>query len=147
MSDAATPAKKVSREGIVLIKSFEGFRPRAVQRQEGGWIIGYGHTLSAREGATVSEGDAELLLRYDLLPIEHSVNTAAPSVLNQHQFDALVSFGLSVGRERFETSDVLTRLSSGATAEAAEAMMAWPARSKTPRLVWRYFSDSRSLVT
>jgi lysozyme len=119
--------RKISREGIVLIKSFEGFRPRAIARAEGGWIIGYGHTLSAREGATVSEADAELLLRYDLLPIEKSVNTAAPGVLNQHQFDALVSFGFSVGRDRFDTSDVLARLSSGATTEAAEAMMAWPA--------------------
>lgn len=127
MSDASTPPRKISREGIVLIKSFEGFRPRAVQRPESGWIIGYGHTLSAREGASVSEGDAELLLRYDLLAIEKSVNTAAPGVLNQHQFDAVVSFGFSVGREQFETSDVLTRLSVGAPNEAAEAMMAWPA--------------------
>lgn len=127
MSDASTPVRKISREGIVLIKSFEGFRPRAVPRAEGGWIIGYGHTLSAREGATVSEGDAELLLRYDLLPIEKSVNDAAAGAVNQHQFDALVSFGFSVGRERFETSDVLARLVGGAPDEAGEAMMAWPA--------------------
>ena len=50
---------KISREGIVLIKSFEGFRPRALQREDGGWIIGYGHTLSAREGASVSEADEQ----------------------------------------------------------------------------------------
>ena len=31
MSDATTPRLKVSREGVVLIKSFEGFRPRAVR--------------------------------------------------------------------------------------------------------------------
>lgn len=127
MSDASTPVRKISREGIVLIKSFEGFRPRAVQRAEGGWIIGYSHTLSAREGATVSEADAELLLRYDLLPIEKCVNDAAPGGVNQHQFDALVSFGFSVGGDRFETSDVLARLIGGAPTEAAEAMMAWPA--------------------
>ena len=53
----------------MLIKSFEGFRPRAVQREDGGWVIGYGHTLSAREGATVSEAEAELLLQYDLIPV------------------------------------------------------------------------------
>ena len=43
---------KVSREGIVLIKSFEGFRPQAVARPEGGGVIGYGHTASAREAFT-----------------------------------------------------------------------------------------------
>ena len=51
MSDTPKPRLKISREGIVLIKSFEGFRPRAIRREDGGWVIGYGHTLSAREGA------------------------------------------------------------------------------------------------
>ena len=110
----------------MLIKSFEGFRPRAVLREEGGWIIGYGHTLSAREGAAVSEGDAELLLRYDLLPVEKAVNDAVSGDLNQHQFDALVSFAFSVGVDRFAESDVRQRLNAGAPGEAADAMMGWP---------------------
>ena len=110
----------------MLIKSFEGFRPRAIQREHGGWIIGYGHTLSAREGATVSEADAELLLRYDLLPVEKSVNDTVPGDLNQHQFDALVSFAFSVGVEDFAASDVRQRLNAGAPGEAADAMMGWP---------------------
>lgn len=110
----------------MLIKSFEGFRPRAIQRAEGGWIIGYGHTLSAREGATVSESDAELLLRYDLLPVEASVNDTIPADLNQHQFDALVSFAFSVGVDRFAASDVRQRLTAGAPGEAADAIMGWP---------------------
>ena len=126
LSDAARQKLKVSREGIVLIKSFEGFRPRAIQRAEGGWIIGYGHTLSAREGATVSEADAELLLRYDLLPVEASVNETVPGPLNQHQFDALVSFAFSVGVDHFVGSDVRQRLKAGAPVEAADAMMGWP---------------------
>lgn len=126
MSDAASHNLKVSREGIVLIKSFEGFRPRAIQRVEGGWIIGYGHTLSAREGATVSEADAELLLRYDLMPVEKTVNETVPADLNQHQFDALVSFAFSVGVDRFASSDVRQRLNAGAPGEAADAIMGWP---------------------
>ena len=110
----------------MLIKSFEGFRPRAIQRAEGGWIIGYGHTLSAREGASVSEADAELLLRYDLLPVEKTVNEAVPGDLNQHQFDALVSFAFSVGVADFAGSDVRQRLNAGAPGEAADAIMGWP---------------------
>lgn len=110
----------------MLIKSFEGFRPRAIRRENGGWVIGYGHTLSAREGATVSEADAELLLRYDLLPVEKSVNETVPGGLNQHQFDALVSFAFSVGVDRFASSDVRQRLNAGAPGEAADAMMGWP---------------------
>lgn len=110
----------------MLIKSFEGFRPRAIRREDGGWVIGYGHTLSAREGASVSEADAELLLRYDLLPVEKTVNETVPGDLNQHQFDALVSFAFSVGVDRFAGSDVRQRLNAGSPGEAADAMMGWP---------------------
>jgi lysozyme len=117
---------KVSREGMVLIKSFEGFRPRAVRREDGGWVIGYGHTLSAREGLSVGEADAELLLQYDLLPIVKLLHDQAPAGLNQHQFDALASFAFSVGAEPFTGSDVLQRLNAGSADEAADAMVGWP---------------------
>lgn len=125
MSDATTQRLKVSREGMVLIKSFEGFRPRAVAGDNGGWVIGYGHTLSAREGASVSEADAELLLQYDLLPVVKMLNDQAPG-LNQHQFDALASFAFSIGVDRFMASDVARRVSSGALGEAADALIGWP---------------------
>lgn len=117
---------KVSREGVVLIKSFEGFRPRAVARPEGGWVIGYGHTASAREGLTVGEADAELLLQYDLLPVVKALHERVTAPLNQHQFDALASFAFSLGVERFIASDVLARVNAGAAAEAADALFGWP---------------------
>jgi|GEM_PF-295637 lysozyme len=123
LSDTTKPTK-ISREGVILIKSFEGFRPRAIQRADGRWTIGYGHTQSAREGLTVSESDAELLLQYDLIPVAQAVKTIqAP--LNQYQFDALSSFAFSVGVDRFKTSDVLARLNAGAPQEAADALMTW----------------------
>ena len=125
MSEATTQRLKVSREGMILIKSFEGFRPRAVQDQDGGWVIGYGHTLSAREGLTVGEADAELLLQYDLLPVVKMLNDRAAG-LNQHQFDALASFAFSIGMDRFLTSDVAGRVASGALGEAADALIGWP---------------------
>lgn len=117
---------KVSRAGIVLIKSFEGFRPAAARREDGRWVIGYGHTASAREGATVSEQDAELLLQYDLLPVVAAVSDNAPHALNQHQFDALASFAFSIGVERFLKSDVLARLRAGEVERAADALIGWP---------------------
>ena len=115
---------KISREGIILIKSFEGFRPHAVRRDDGRWVIGYGHTLSAREGGVVSEPDAELLLQYDLLPVATALN-ALPAPLNQHQFDALASFVHSIGLDEFQSSDVLSRLTAGAQGEAADAIIGW----------------------
>ena len=124
--DTPRPRLKVSREGIVLIKSFEGFRPRAVRDENGRWTIGYGHTASAREGLTVGEQDAELLLQYDLLPVVKALNEQVAIPLNQHQFDALASFAVSVGVERFLASDVLRRLNAGHAGEAADALIGWP---------------------
>lgn len=125
MSDTVQKPSRVSREGVVLIKSFEGFRSRATHRADGRWVIGYGHTLSAREGLKVTEAEAELLLQYDLIPVVKAV-TAVPATLNQHQFDALASFVFSIGVERFEASDVLASLTADAHTEAADALIAWP---------------------
>lgn len=124
VSDVVQKPTKVSREGVILIKSFEGFRPRAVQRNDGRWMIGYGHTQSAREGLTISESDAELLLQHDLIPVVGAVK-AIQTPLNQHQFDSIASFAFSVGIDRFKTSDVLARLNAGAPGEAADAMTGW----------------------
>jgi len=126
VSDTTRSRLKVSREGIVLIKSFEGFRPRAVQDEAGRWLIGYGHSASAREGLTVGEQDAELLLQYDLLPVVKALNEDVSAALNQHQFDALASFAISVGIECFLSSDVLQLLNAGFAGEAADALIGWP---------------------
>lgn len=123
---------KVSREGLLLIKSFEGFRPRTVRRRDGVPVIGYGHVKSARPGATITEAEAELLLQYDLLPIVEAINSRVSIPLNQHQIDALASFIFSVGVQRFEGSDVLERLNAGSTAQAAEALSGWPDRVQPP---------------
>ncbi|WP_339930276.1 glycoside hydrolase family protein [uncultured Brevundimonas sp.] len=118
---------KVSREGVVLIKSFAGFRSRAVRSEDGRWVIGYGHTASAREGLVVAEADAELLLQYDLLPVVKNLNRGIGRPVNQHQFDALASFALSIGVDRFLGSDVLQRLNDGLPTQAADALIGWPA--------------------
>jgi GH24 family phage-related lysozyme (muramidase) len=115
----------VSREGVLLIKSFEGFRPRAMQRSDGRWVIGYGHTHSAREGATVSEADAELLMQYDLIPVVKAVAANVTAPLNQHQFDALASFAFSIGTDRFAASDVVEQLNAGSARQAAASLSTW----------------------
>ena len=125
MSEAVPYPTKVSRDGVALIKSFEGFRPQAVRRSDDRWVIGYGHTASAREGASVSPADAELLLQYDLIPVVAAIREAVTTKLNQHQFDALASFAFSVGIERFRVSDVLVLTNAGRMDQAAAAIVGW----------------------
>lgn len=146
VSVAAPHRRKVSREGLLLIKSFEGFRPRTVLRRDGTPVIGYGHSRSARPDAVVSEAEAELLLQYDLMPIVALLNERVRLPLNQHQFDALASFIFSIGLERFQGSDVLARLDDGAPAEAAVALSGWPERASPPvDALYRRRSAERAL--
>lgn len=128
----------------MLIKSFEGFRPRAVQAEDGHWVIGYGHTASAREGAVVDEADAELLLQYDLLPITAALNERIDGPINQHQFDALASFAISVGLKAFLASDVLRRFNAGQAKEAGDALIGWP-EPESPDAAPRRRSAERAL--
>jgi lysozyme len=116
---------RVSRAAIELIKRFEGYRRNAAQLPDGRWTIGYGHTLTAREGADVSEPDAEALLVYDLIAVQHALNESIYAPLTQNQFDALCSFAFNVGLDNFRRSQVLKRLNAGAHVQAACAMELW----------------------
>jgi lysozyme len=119
------PRYQVSRAAVDLIKRFEGYRMKAAQLPDGRWTLGYGHTLTARGGASVSEQDAEALLLYDLITVAHAVNENVYTPLNQNQFDALVCFAFNIGTENFIRSGVLRRLNEGALLQAASAMDMW----------------------
>lgn len=119
------PRHQVSRAAIELIKKFEGYRQKTAQLPDGRWTIGYGHTLTAREGAEVSESDAEALLLYDLIAVAHAVNEHSYTPLTQNQFDALCCFAFNVGVENFRRSSVLRRVNEGQLLQAACAMEMW----------------------
>lgn len=119
------PRHQVSRAAVDLIKRFEGYRQTSAQLPDGRWTIGYGHTLTARPGATVSEKDAEALLLYDLISVAHSVNEHTYTPLTQNQFDALVCFAFNIGLENFLRSGVLRRINEGSLLQAACAMEMW----------------------
>ena len=119
------PRHQVSAAAIELIKRFEGYRRKAVRLPNGRWTLGYGHTLTAREGAEVSPEDAEALLLYDLIEIAHAVNELTLAPLNRNQFDALCAFVFNIGVENYRTSMVLRRLNQGAALQAAACMELW----------------------
>jgi len=129
LSKAPTHPSGLSREGLLLIKSFAGFHPQAVRRRDGVLSIGYGHSQTARLGVTITEHEAELLLLHDLIPVIKAIHAHVKTPLNVHQFDALASFILSIGIERFTTSDVLEHLNRLETQNAAQAMIGWPDRT------------------
>ncbi len=116
---------QVSRAAIELVKPFEGLSRAATRLPDGHWSIGYGHTASAREGATVSEQDAEALLIYDLRKAAEVVRQAVFSPLSANQFDALCAFVFNVGAAEFRTSGVRQLINQGDLLKAAFAIEAW----------------------
>lgn len=126
---------KMSRDGLELLKEFEGLRLTAVRLPDGRWTMGHGHTQHAREGVSITAADAEALLLYDLIPVAAAVNDAVGPQISQNQFDALVCFAFNVGVEAFRDSEVLRRVNQERMTEAALAMAIWRAGAFNGRRV------------
>lgn len=110
-------ARRTSDEGIDLIKRWEGLRTAAYDDNGaaagGTWTIGYGHTGGVKPGDTISEAEAERLLREDLREAEGIVERNVAVPLTDGQFAALVSFVFNVGPGRAGVKDGFVQLKSG----------------------------------
>lgn len=105
---------KISQEGVDLIKRFEGYSSVAYLCPAGVWTIGYGHTdKDIHKGDTITEEDAQDLLRDDLIWVEEAINRKAKSPMKQHQFDALCSLVYNIGATAFTGSTLLRLLNAG----------------------------------
>ena len=95
---------RISQVGIDLIKSFEGCKLSAYKCSAGVATIGFGSTFYP-DKKPVKIGDklkdiseAEELLKITLFQFENNVSALFYNVvLNQNQFDALVSFAFNLG--------------------------------------------------
>ena len=92
---------KTSKNGIDLIKKFEGLRLQAYKCPAGVLTIGYGHTRNVKENETITKEQADILLLDDLFDVEKivdDVNKKFNYNFNQNEFDALVSFTFNCGK-------------------------------------------------
>ena len=117
---------EISQNGIDLIKQFEGCRLTAYKCPAGVWTIGYGHTgTDVQRGKTISQKEAERLLRGDLVVHMNNVLKLVKVPLKQNQFDALVSFEFNVGFYKFKNSTLLKLVNQKKFKEASEQFKAW----------------------
>lgn len=107
---------KASDRLIEALKRFEGLRTEAYLCAAGRWTIGYGHTLTAREGMIIDEQRAEHFLRQDVKTIERWL-TSKNITDEQHRFDALVSFIFNLGIASFYDSTLRKVIERGGTEE------------------------------
>jgi lysozyme len=102
---------KISTRGLDLIKSFEGFKEKLGEDKvksyrcpAGVWTIGWGSTLYPN-GQKVGPNDiisiqrAEEIFKWHVNLFERDVDFLVNSLINQNQFDALVSFAYNVGSD------------------------------------------------
>jgi lysozyme len=114
----------VTPNGIAILKRLEGFRAKAYQDGGGVYTIGYGHTGGVKAGDTVTEKEAEVLLRADIRDAETALwEVKVP--LNVNQRDALVMFIFNVGVSAFEESTLLRKLNSKDFDGAADQFDRW----------------------
>ncbi len=116
---------KTGDTGLNLIKGYEGLRMAAHYAPSEQWSVGYGHTGTARHGMSVTEADAERLLRDDVTPIEQVLAETVRAPLNQNEHDALISLIFNIGEANWKRSTVLRKLNEGDKLGAAAAFEMW----------------------
>lgn len=97
----------ISKNGLDLIKKYEGFYSKAYKCPAGVWTIGYGTTNSdkaitgviVKEGLTITKKQAEnMLIKSIESKYEPKVNKYMGIYkFNQNQYDALCSFAYNIG--------------------------------------------------
>ena len=122
-------ANKVSAHGVQMIMRLEGTRDTVYLDAVGLPTVGVGHLLTKDELSSgriiaanggiidirkpLSYGDIYALLMDDLEEYEYAIKTNITQTLNQHQFDALVSWAFNVGAGAVARSTLRKLLNAG----------------------------------
>lgn len=121
---------KMGSEGLDLVKSFEGLYLNAYKCPAGVWTIGYGHTgkvdgKAICAGMKITKAKATSLLQGDMKTFEKAVKDLVKVKLNQHQFDALVSFAFNCGAGNLKSSTLLKMVNKGNFTAAGDEFLKW----------------------
>ena len=115
----------ISQEGLALIKKFEGCRLKAYRCSANVLTIGYGHTGGVKEDDTISQPEADELLKEDIAKFEEYVSDNVIVELKQYQFDALVAWTFNLGPGNLRESTMLKKLNDSDYASVPSEMKRW----------------------
>lgn len=138
---------KTSPEGMLALLCREAVVLSAYKDSVGVWTIGVGHTAAAGEpipepGLRITLEEAVALFGRDLKRYEEDVEKAVKVPLEQHEFDALVSFHYNTGG--IFRAKLTKALNAGDRAGAAKGFMGW---LQPPEIRGRRESEQRQFMT
>lgn len=116
---------RTSQEGVDLIRHFEGCYLKAYLCPANVWTIGYGHTKNVHPDDEIDKEQAEALLIEDLEEFEDYVNALVEIDLEQHEFDALVSWTFNLGPTNLRESTLLNRINYGPVSDVPFQIQRW----------------------
>lgn len=118
---------KISEEGLLLIKRFEGCKLQSYLCPAGVWTIGYGHTVGVKKGQTITQAQADQMLADDLVQYEQAVMGLVndEDKLTSNQFSALVSFAYNCGVANLRSSTLLRKVNAKDYVGAANEFGKW----------------------
>lgn len=118
--------RHITPAGLDLIKRFEGFSSTIYICPAGYKTIGYGHLVRPYESFdTITELQAEALLRKDVESAERAVLRLIKVPLTNGQFDALVSFTFNLGSGALQRSTLRRKVNRQHHQEVPEQLMRW----------------------
>lgn len=104
---------QTSDKGLDLIREREGCRLTPYRDSVGVWTDGVGNTGGVvPNGPPISQEKADADLRRNLGMAEAAVTHGISRLLEQHEFDALVSFVFNVGQGAFASSTMRRRINA-----------------------------------
>ena len=121
----------VNKQGIQLVKSFEGCFLNAYLCPAKVWTIGYGSTKypnkkPVKQGDKITQQEAETLLSDTLDEFSKGVSKLIKVELNDNQFSALVSFAFNLGVGALSKSTLLKKVNSNPNDKTIEQeFMKW----------------------
>jgi lysozyme len=117
---------KISDQGLRLLVEREGCVLKPYRDSVGVWSDGVGNTVGViPNGPPITQEEADADLRYNLNRFEKAINDGVKVGLEQHQYDALVSFAFNVGEGAFKTSTLLKKINAGDFEGAALQFNRW----------------------
>ena len=108
-----------------LVREFEGLNLKAYRCPAGVLTIGYGHTYGVEEGDTVTQDEAERILKRDLKGFAAETAQYVKVPVTEGQYIAILDFVFNFGVSKFRHSTFLKKLNFGDYDGAGKEILKW----------------------